>query len=558
MHLSSLLILAAAVSSSTAFAPFALTSGPRSATRASSAAVRLDAERGSPLPRVFPGVDLPSSADIPVAINHPFSNERQLDFTPPVCAHLSAMIGKPKSYKTFTTFGQNRFVATQNVGAQIPDVSEYKFFGNGNHSTNLEYLLKTNPFMATALTECDSGFELRAFDKDDPKAEDPSASLYRQLMSCLGGPNHRVNIRFDSDMSIRQIRVYDEIEGDVIKIIRSDEEEFDYWASSALFNLSYYASCVHANIHVLHYILTAALDESSRDFGAMNEWAKFYATNIPDKYLEVSMVLIRDQPNNILNILPPLSPDTSCDVVHDTYALLTGSAGYGADGEMLRSILEKLLNVWTSDPTNYLENMLNVPKEKMMEAGVLTEFMKHHDMIPDFARDVAEALKSTDGDKFGIAEDRLKLYLKRCSGITSRIDSLENWIELMAVTGIVHGATLSYSRLFADADILRWRSSSDTWQISDAFFHANILGTICGMDEHRHVMSSSTDVVGEEYDEKLQAVLETYEQKANDLKEAYKNQIMENTGEFNNYGWILSDFCPDGFDGKQLTVTSYI
>eukprot|EP00957_Ditylum_brightwellii_P024577 1856007-Ditylum_brightwellii.AAC.1 len=78
------------------------------------------------------------------------------------------------------------------------------------------------------------------------------------------------------------------------------------------------------------------------------------------------------------------------------------------------------------------------------------------------------------------------------------------------------------------------------------------------MDEHRHVMSSSTDIVGEKYDAKLQEVLEPYETMANELKEAYKNKIMEDTDKFNDYGWILSDFCPDGFDGKQLTVATYI
>ncbi|KAL7525627.1 hypothetical protein ACHAXR_001085 [Thalassiosira sp. AJA248-18] len=78
------------------------------------------------------------------------------------------------------------------------------------------------------------------------------------------------------------------------------------------------------------------------------------------------------------------------------------------------------------------------------------------------------------------------------------------------------------------------------------------------MVEHRHVMSSSALPNDAKYDSKLQEVLEKYEGRANDYKEAYKNQIMENTEEFNNYGWILSDFCPDGFDGKQLTVTTYI
>lgn len=212
MRLSSPLILAAAISSSAAFSPFALKLKPvtRSATRASSAAVRLDAERGPVIPPVLPGVNLPTPAETPEAIDYLFAELRQRLFFLPAVATLSAtMVGKPKSDKTVTTVGRNLFVTTQNIAAQIPNASEYKFFGNGNHSTNLEYLLKTNPFMAAALTERgSSGFELRAFDKDDPQAEDPSASLFRQLMSCVGGPNRRVNVRFDSDMSIRQIRVY--------------------------------------------------------------------------------------------------------------------------------------------------------------------------------------------------------------------------------------------------------------------------------------------------------------------------------------------------------------
>ncbi len=350
-----------------------------------------------------------------------------------------------------------------------------------------------------------------------------------------------------------------------------------------LFDLFFYASCIHSNIHILHYILTAALDKSSQDFGALNEWARFHATNIPGKYFEVGEVLIRKQPD-ILDLLRGGNEDT----VKDTYAALTGKVGFGANGDKLIPLLKKLLSVWTKDPTNYLENMMNVPKEKLVEAGILTEFMKHHDMVPDYAQDVTEALKKTDEEKFEIAEERLtvstwtdihfflvryltvphiscvltlipcpKVYLKRSSGFTSGIDSLTDWIELMAVTGIFHGCTLSYSRLFADVDVLKWRDYADVWQATDVKFILQLLLTVCGMDEHRHVMTSSTDVVGEEYDEKLQKVLEKYDQKASDYKEAYCNKIMEDTEEFNNYGWILSDFCPDGFDGKQLTVSAY-
>ncbi|KAL7524099.1 hypothetical protein ACHAXR_000438, partial [Thalassiosira sp. AJA248-18] len=239
----------------------------------------------------------------------------------------------------------NQLVDSQGLANQIPDAKEYKFFGNGKHSKNLEYLLKTNPFMAAALTERDDGFELRSFDKHDPEAEDDSATLFRQIMSCLGGgAGHRVNIRFNSDMAMVEIRVYEENNGKRIERIKSSDaksgdDDVEKWASSALFNLGFYASCVHADIHILHYLLTAGLDFSSQGFGAMNEWAKFYATNIPAKYTQVSDLLIRSQPP-ITDLLTVGNSET----VKDTYALLTGSSGFGANGDKLRPILTNLLN----------------------------------------------------------------------------------------------------------------------------------------------------------------------------------------------------------------------
>ena len=75
------------------------------------------------------------------------------------------------------------------------------------------------------------------------------------------------------------------------------------------------------------------------------------------------------------------------------------------------------------------------------------------------------------------------------------------------------------------------------------------------MEDGRRVMSSTTNA---DYAPKLQAVLDEYDETSSALKEAYKAKIMDERDVFNNYGWILSDFCPDGFDGKQLTMTTYI
>lgn len=167
-------------------------------------------EQTARLPQVLPGVDLPSPpAEIPETIDHPFVEPRVFFFIGrATLGTVNSMLGQPKSDKSVTAVSKAMLLASQKIGSQI-NSSEYKFFGNGNHSQNLKYLLKTNPFMATAITERDGGFELRAFDKSDPHAEYESATLFRQIVSCLGGSSHRVNIRFDANMSIREILVYE-------------------------------------------------------------------------------------------------------------------------------------------------------------------------------------------------------------------------------------------------------------------------------------------------------------------------------------------------------------
>jgi hypothetical protein len=91
---------------------------------------------------------------------------------------------------------QQVFIDTT-LNGKVPDQEDYKFVGNGNHSKNLTYFLKTNPFFASALTvKKKGGFELLSFDPKDPDNEN-NASLYRKTMATLSGPGRRVNFRFD-------------------------------------------------------------------------------------------------------------------------------------------------------------------------------------------------------------------------------------------------------------------------------------------------------------------------------------------------------------------------
>mmetsp|Transcript_17886 Transcript_17886/g.36742 ORF Transcript_17886/g.36742 Transcript_17886/m.36742 type:complete len:82 (+) Transcript_17886:1-246(+) len=81
-----------------------------------------------------------------------------------------------------------------------------------------------------------------------------------------------------------------------------------------------------------------------------------------------------------------------------------------------------------------------------------------------------------------------------------------------------------------------------------------MLLTVTGREEGRHTMSST---VQGPYQCELQNVLDKNDKKSTELKEKYEEAIQKHP-DFQQYGWILSEYCTDGFDGKQLTSATYI
>ena len=85
--------------------------------------------------------------------------------------------------------------------------------------------------------------------------------------------------------------------------------------------------------------------------------------------------------------------------------------------------------------------------------------------------------------------------------------------------------------------------------------------TCQGMTEDRHVFTSEIKN-GFEWDTKkierpVMDVLKKYNTISKDLMTEYTKEI-EKRDDFCEYGWILTDHCNDGYDGKQHTITTYI
>lgn len=199
--------------------------------------------------------------------------------------------------------------------------------------------------------------------------------------------------------------------------------------------------------------------------------------------------------------------------------------------------------------------MKGISNDKIGKDGIfLNEFMKHFELIAPFAKKASGALKEIDPCKHAAAEKELASYLRRCGKFTSTLSTLDQWLEVMAVTGVMHGGTLSYTRVMAMPEVLRWRNfASPFYNFPDAFLLFSAVGTIVGMEDERHVMTDSEGP----YNDKLYKVLKDFNDKTMDLKKTYQDEIQK-SDQFEDFGWILTDYCLDNFDGKQMTIATYI
>jgi hypothetical protein len=123
----------------------------------------------------------------------------------------------------------------------------------------------------------------------------------------------------------------------------------------------------------------------------MHTWAVWYEKAIGIKHIEVRAALISDAPEPTDN-----QEDKHC------FSVVTGPGGFGS-GQVIRPMLKDLLDSWGQNPTakGFLESTLSLPIEKLQKHGILTEFMKHVDLVKPHAAAASEALK-TDPEAFAM------------------------------------------------------------------------------------------------------------------------------------------------------------
>lgn len=254
--------------------------------------------------------------------------------------------------------------------------------------------------------------------------------------------------------------------------------------------------------------------------------------------------------------------------------LLTSSFGLGGgveNGVATKALIESaVMDVWGSctTATCFAESWFEAPRSDLEKAGLLTEFFKHVDVGACAAITIEAALDDGSG-LLAETDATIGTYLDESNYFeTNGIRSVRTLNDLLLYTGVLHGTTLSFTRLAAVPEIFMHRNIDDLyWAAGDAFSQTVALGTIIGVQPEKAVLGSKVyksgalDGPGKVVEDMtigpLQQVLEEYDAKLEVMKKVYCDKIKQRD-DFLEYGFLLTDYCPDYVDGKQLTLATYI
>jgi hypothetical protein len=399
----------------------------------------------------------------------------------------------------------------------------------------LAYLFRGNPFLASAIqVETMAGVGPRLCLKSHTLPADVAMpNFFNKLTACVEARWDRFRVVLTDSLEVESWTFFRcSTAGEWAEVELDLANQINVVTSTLMF----YFQCVHANLHIFHFMMVSGLYTVTRGNGKLEAFASPYVPNIVLKYEEVQSLLISETGALVKGFCPQSRPQ-------------------------LLEVLAEMISMWgsCSGSQEFVEKFLFVPASDEQAKALakpdvwVPQFRAQSDLVPVFAADVAEHMRSDADYALADLNAALGQYFNGC-GRGFPVTSLRQWLELMSVTGLLHGCTLSLTRLtFTEANLWQMAPDSDEFtpyiieQLGTAF------GTLVGLDDDRQVFTTE----GLE-DTQLGSIVQRHLQLSEDLKVAYKNSLDVAGPKFKAWGWILTDYFPDMFDAKQLTITTYV
>jgi len=277
-------------------------------------------------------------------------------------------------------------------------------------------------------------------------------------------------------------------------------------------------------------------------FEELHNWAKVYNINEALKYREVEGVLYNA--GGLFNAKP------------DSKVSSFKAGPYSVVVDNAAKLNKEWSELKSADEYVYKFLFKNIPQAVLDASGICVEYRKQAALIGDFATELDNALSKVIGYE---KVNKVFTELAATTGPNGigTVKNLKLFIELMSASGLLHGSTLSMSRLSLQTPMVAILNPKDPkFTGKDANYVALIALTIVGALDGYSVFSSS--IPYDEVPASVIQVLKKYEDKSAALQGLFFEEITSNKQYFKDFGFIQTDHGPEGIDGKQYTIATYI
>lgn len=395
----------------------------------------------------------------------------------------------------------------------------------------LRNLIAHNPFFTMGLsTETGPGGKVQLCWDASPSSENP---ITASVMSAL---DYKTRAKLWISENLQHLSL--EVGGEVYDS-QENAEEFDKHLVAFMTPLLYFFEVCHATLHVYTYIMLGAANTAT--FGTeMYDFVKQYEPNIFVKYQEVALLLFNKKDGLLCGqAWNPVDYDQCMKAAKDVFELYAGQS----------SAQEWFENVFCAGNKLIFRNELLLPQAR----NYVPVFKKLSNGAIEKLR---QKLDEHYFQSMAGVNEKLLTYLSKTDGADSAatmftMHDFENWVECQGMAGILHGNTLSFTRLI----FTKYCQFGGDWQSEyfDPKFNASAaaVGTLMGLEEEHAINQAEPVEHTEFYD-----MMKSLEALTADMQQDFWKNLTPSEKE--QFTWVLSVWGPNMLDQTQLTISTYV
>jgi len=425
------------------------------------------------------------------------------------------LIGKEKTKKNYQTLWDS---IAKGLNTSGKDFCPFQL-----DARQLQSIFTVNPLVVMGMS-----FEKGrlCFNATPDSANTLTASIMNALLPTASGKAYaNAAIYFSRDFKEIEI-VYD---GKSYTDIES--EGFQQALKCLITCVLYFFEVCHACLHVYCYVMIGAANHVCNEEWILNDYLTAYREKVFTKYFEVKLLLTGKKNGLVVGNYWPADYDKAMIGLQKCFALYAK---------------QKTASEWFNNV--FCAGVAQIKANKHM----LGEARKYIPLCVDLGKSVeAKAVKETQA-----LDQCLVEYFGHTKGKDSKegwftMNGFDQWIQCQSMAGILHGNTLSLTRLIYSPYCVpdgNWERKTFSKLFAKS---AAGIGTLMGLEEEFSVMNSEP-LIGCEYFN----VVKPFQEKSSTLQKEYWNSLDED--ERILYGWILSVWGPNMEHATQLTITTYV